>query len=111
MALLGWTGDNGDPDNFLYVLLDKSATALPASNIAFYRSEELHEILVEAQREVDVDRRTELYRNAQEIIFRDAPWVPLVHAAQTAAFQSKVKGYKLHPTGSKWFHRVEIVKE
>ena len=36
MALLGWTGDNGDPDNFLYVLLDKTATKVPANNIAFY---------------------------------------------------------------------------
>ncbi|MDA0745893.1 MAG: ABC transporter substrate-binding protein, partial [bacterium] len=110
MALLGWTGDNGDPDNFLYVLLDKSATAHPANNIAFYRSEDLHGVLVEAQREVDMDSRTALYRQAQEIVFRDAPWVPLVHAAQTAAFKKTVKGFRLHPTGSKWFRHVEIVK-
>ncbi len=110
MALLGWTGDNGDPDNFLYVLLDKSATVHPASNIAFYRSEELHEILVEAQREVDIPRRTALYRRAQEVVHRDAPWAPLVHAAQTAAFKRSVKGFQLHPTGSKWFHNVEIVR-
>ncbi len=110
MALLGWTGDNGDPDNFLYVLLDKSATVHPASNIAFYRSEELHKVLVEAQREVDMSRRTALYRQAQVIVHRDAPWVPLVHAAQTAAFKKVVKGFRLHPTGSKWFHNVEIVR-
>ena len=108
MALLGWTGDNGDPDNFLYVLLDKSATTPPANNIAFYRSEELHEVLVEAQREVDIVVRTELYRKAQEIIHRDAPWVPLVHAEQTAAFKTKVRGFQLHPTGSKWFQSVTI---
>jgi peptide/nickel transport system substrate-binding protein len=107
-ALLGWTGDNGDPDNFLYVLLDKSAAEFPANNIAFYRSEELHEILVEAQREVEMDRRRSLYRRAQEIVHRDAPWVPLVHAAQTPAFKKSVTGFRLHPTGSKWFHSVEI---
>ena len=108
MGLLGWTGDNGDPDNFLYVLLDKSATAFPANNISFYRSDELHEILVAAQRETEPARRTELYRKAQEIVHRDAPWVPLVHAAQTAAFKKSVRGFRLHPTGSKWFHSVEI---
>src|SRR5574341_1626544 len=26
MAIIGWIGDNGDPDNFLYVLLDKHTT-------------------------------------------------------------------------------------
>jgi peptide/nickel transport system substrate-binding protein len=108
MALLGWTGDNADPDNFLYVLLDKSATAHPANNIAFYRSDDLHEILIQAQNEVAADIRTELYRQAQVIVNRDAPWVPLVHAAQTAAFTKRVSGFRLHPTGSKWFHNVKI---
>lgn len=110
MALLGWTGDNGDPDNFLYVLLDKSATQQPANNIAFYRSDELHEVLVQAQREVDLAVRTGLYRKAQEIVFQDAPWVPLVHAAQTAAFKKTVNGFTLHPTGSKWFQNVRIAE-
>ena len=108
MALLGWTGDNGDPDNFLYVLLDKSAAIKPAQNIAFYRSDELHEILVRARRTSDQWKRTRLYAAAQQIIHRDAPWVPLVHATQTAAFQRKVQGFKLHPTGSKWFHKVKF---
>ena len=111
MALLGWTGDNGDPDNFLYVLLDKNAAEMPAQNIAFYRSEELHEILLKAQVEVDVKIRTSLYQSAQEIVFRDAPWVPLVHSQQTAAFRTSVNGFQLHPTGSKWFHSVEISSE
>lgn len=108
MALLGWTGDNGDPDNFLYVLLDKTAAVKPAQNIAFYKSDELHEVLVAARRSADRDERIQLYHTAQEIIFRDAPWVPLVHATQTAAFQRGVTGFKLHPTGSKWFHSTAL---
>lgn len=108
MGLLGWTGDNGDPDNFLYVLLDQSATAFPANNIAFYRSEELHELLIQAQVEVNVETRTDLYRRAQEIIHRDAPWTPLVHVAQTAAFGKDVAGFSLHPTGRKWFKDVTL---
>ena len=108
MALLGWTGDNGDPDNFLYVLLDKNAATKPAQNIAFYRSEALHQVLVAARRSTDRQERTRLYHQAQQIIHQDAPWVPLVHATQTAAFHQSVKGFKLHPTGSKWFHQVAL---
>lgn len=108
MALLGWTGDNGDPDNFLYVLLDKMAAVKPAQNIAFYRSDELHEVLVQARTSADHGERVRLYRLAQEIIHRDAPWAPLVHATQTAAFRRDVTGFKLHPTGSKWFRHVRL---
>ena len=108
MCLLGWTGDNGDPDNFLYVLLDKLAAIKPAQNVAFYKSDELHEILVAARRETDLTHRTQMYRQAQEIIHDDAPWVPLVHATQTMAFREGVEGFQLHPTGSKWFQTTRL---
>jgi peptide/nickel transport system substrate-binding protein len=108
MALLGWTGDNGDPDNFLYVLLDKNAALKPAQNIAFYRSDALHDILVQARQLADQGERARLYKQAQEIIHQDAPWVPLVHATQTAAFRRQIQGFNLHPTGSKWFHSVQM---
>ncbi len=106
MCVLGWTGDNGDPDNFLYVLLDKTAAVKPAQNVAFYKSDVFHDLLVAARRSTDVAQRTRLYRRAQEIVHADAPWVPLVHATQTAAFRGDVKGFELHPTGSKWFRSV-----
>lgn len=108
MALLGWVGDNGDPDNFLYVLLDPGAAVKPAQNISFYRSPELHDLLVAARRESDPAARARLYRQAQAVIHRDAPWVPLVHATQTIAFQRRVHGFSLHPTGSHWFRRTYL---
>ena len=108
MALLGWTGDNGDPDNFLFVLLDKTAAEKPAQNIAFYRSDELHELLVRARQLPSQAEREVLYLRAQELVHHDVPWVPLVHATQTAAFQKTVRGFALHPTGSKWFQDVHF---
>lgn len=110
MALLGWIGDNGDPDNFLYVLLDKTAAIKPAQNISFYRSDELHEVLVAARRTADLGERARLYRQAQEIVHRDVPWVPLVHATQTMVFHRSVRGFKLHPTGSHWFRQVYFAR-
>jgi len=110
LALLGWTGDNGDPDNFLYVLLDKDAATKPGQNIAFYRSEPVHELLVAARRTSDRAARAHLYRAAQEIIHSDAPWVPLVHAAQVVALRAQVRGFRLHPAGIQWFHSVYLAR-
>ncbi len=108
MCLLGWTGDNGDPDNFLYVLLDQSAATKPAQNVAFYRSQALHQVLTMARRVTDHADRIDLYRQAQRIIHADAPWVPLVHATQTIAFRKEVRGFELHPTGRKQFRTVSM---
>ncbi|MGM0602771.1 MAG: ABC transporter substrate-binding protein [Bacillota bacterium] len=102
--MLGWTGDNGDPDNFLYVLLDKTN-----SNNA-YESEELHEVLVEAQKTMDQEKRVELYREAQEIIHRDAPWVPLVHSTPPLALKSNINNFIPNPTGTEKLHRVWLDK-
>src|SRR5699024_11802471 len=86
MAFLGWTGDNGDPDNFFYVLLDKDNTKIgSAGNIAFYKSDDVHDLFKSAQMEMDQDKRTEYYMEAQEIIHEDAPWFPIAHTTPPLA--------------------------
>lgn len=100
LYLIGWTGDNGDPDNFLYVLLDKdNAKVGSAGNFAFYKSDQVHDLLVAAQEETDQAKRAKLYEEAQEIIHEDAPWVPLVHSTPPIAARKSVKNFIPHPTG------------
>ncbi len=108
LCLLGWTGDNGDPDNFLYVLLGKASTRLPAQNVAFYRSDEVDGLLRQAQEESDVAQRTALYEQAQALIHRDAPWVPIAHMTQLFGFRRNVHGFPRHPTGKVRFRSVWI---
>ena len=109
MAFLGWTGDNGDPDNFLYVLLDKdNAKAPDAGNIAFYKNDELHDILIKAQQSGDLEERAELYEQAQVIIHNDAPWIPLVHSTPPLLGKSNLTGFNPHPTGSDKFLKVDF---
>ncbi|TCS96937.1 ABC transporter substrate-binding protein [Hazenella coriacea] len=109
MALFGWMGDNGDPDNFLYVLLDKDNARKPdAGNISFYKSEPLHDILIQAQRSSDQKEREQLYMKAQEIIKQDAPWIPLVHAKIPMGADAKLVGFVPHPTGSLNLHEVDF---
>ncbi|MCI1695456.1 ABC transporter substrate-binding protein [Aneurinibacillus aneurinilyticus] len=111
MALLGWTGDNGDPDNFLYVLLDKDNAKPPAAqNISLYKNEKVHELLIKAQTTPDQKVREDLYKQAQEIILNDAPMVPFVHSTPVLASSSKVKGYVPHATGSEKLNDVSIEK-
>lgn len=109
MAFLGWTGDNGDPDNFLYVLLDKDNAKMgSAGNISFYKSDELHDLLKEAQTETDQEKRTELYLKAQEIIHEDAPWFPIAHTTPPIAAKKSIMDYVPHSTGSEPFNFLDI---
>ncbi|WP_404454194.1 ABC transporter substrate-binding protein [Virgibacillus necropolis] len=109
MAFLGWTGDNGDPDNFLYVLLDKdNAKKGSAGNIAFYKSDEVHDLLKAAQTEMDQAKRTELYLKAQELIHEDAPWFPIAHTTPPIAAKKSIVNYVPHPTGSEPLNLLDI---
>jgi ABC-type transport system substrate-binding protein len=105
-AMLGWSADLGDPDNFFYYLLSKEAAEKPAGNIAFYRSDEMQEILVQAQSATNQAKRVELYKKAQRIFHRDIPWVPLAHAKQMVIINKQLKNLKLHPTTWKYFRQI-----
>jgi len=109
MALLGWTGDNGDPDNFLNVLLSsKTATETSALNIAYYKNPEVDKILDQAQTTIDENERQKLYFQAQEMLVDDAPWVPIAYVKPPVGLQNQVQGFHPNPTGGEPFNSVEL---
>jgi len=107
MALLGWISDNGDPDNFLGVLLS-SATAKKGSalNISFYKNPKFDELIDKAKVELNPEKRAELYRKAQEIIHEDVPMIPLAHVKDTVAMRKNVQNLRLAATGDIIFRTV-----
>lgn len=104
--LLGWTGDNGDPDNFIYTLLDKDS--IGGNNYTYFANEELHKILIEAQTVTDQAKRNELYKQAQAIVHDEAPWIPLVHSTPMMAGTADIANFIPHPTGTDLFTKVEF---
>ncbi|MEZ6186948.1 MAG: ABC transporter substrate-binding protein [Planctomycetota bacterium] len=109
MAFMGWSSDNGDPDNFLYVLLSKHSTKEgSASNISFYRSDMVTTLLEDARKEFDPAQRDALYQKAQAQIYEDVPMVPLVHNVFVVAMRKEVKGFTMHPLNELRFHKVDL---
>lgn len=104
--MLGWTGDNGDADNFLYALLDEDN--IPSNNYTYFKNAKMHDLFIEAQTEVDEDKRIELYKEAQEIIHEEAPWVPLAHSTPLLGAAKDLSGFVPHPTGSDLLSNVEF---
>jgi peptide/nickel transport system substrate-binding protein len=112
MALIGWTGDNIDPDNFLYTLL-ASENAKPgnAGNYSFYKSKEVDILLTQARQTTDMVFRKNLYRKLLEIVDTDKPSVPLVHTMPVLAARRSVKGYLPYLTGVESLEKVDIEAE
>ena len=108
MAMLGWSADLGDPDNFFNFLLSKSSAEKPAGNIAFYRSDAMQDVLEKARSISDKDQRIALYKEAQQIFHKDVPWVPLAHAKQVLVINKKVKNLNLQPLNWKYFQKVSL---
>jgi peptide/nickel transport system substrate-binding protein len=109
MALMGWVGDTGDADNFLYVLLDKdTATLGSALNICFWMNDKYHDLMLAARRELDPEKRAALYRKSQEIVYEEAPMVPLAHAESLLACRSNVTGIQFEVNGDILFHHATV---
>ena len=111
MAMLGWSA-SADPDNFFYYLLSKTNAQKPeALNIAFYRSDEMQDVLDKARTSTDRNERIELYKQAQAIFHRDVPWVPLVHSQRLLAISNNVNHLKLAPSGWKYLRSASLNME
>jgi dipeptide transport system substrate-binding protein len=109
-VILGWTGDNGDPDNFMGVLLSCAATGEGGANRAQWCNEDFSALLSKAKQTTDMAERTKLYEEAQ-VIFKDqAPWATIAHSTQFVPMSAKVSGFTMSPLGDFTFESVDIAE-
>jgi peptide/nickel transport system substrate-binding protein len=98
MCLVGWSGDNGDPDNFMYTLLDQDSAHRPnAQNYAFWRDPKFHELMIAGQVTFDNQKRAEVYREANAMINEMVPSIPIVHVTVPIVVRSNIAGFVPSP--------------
>jgi peptide/nickel transport system substrate-binding protein len=100
LNLIGWTGDYGDPDDFVGVFFGTYSPQFGFHNDAIFN------ILRRAQQEVSYKKRVALYKQANIMIMKFLPAVPYAHSRPALAFQKNVKGYVPNPTGTDYFSPV-----
>jgi peptide/nickel transport system substrate-binding protein len=93
MYMLGWTGDNGDPDNFLYWFFGQKETR------SRYYNTKAAQLTGKAQAIIDQEERARLYRDAQIVLKEDTANVPIAHTTPPLAAKKTVRGYMPHATG------------
>ena len=107
-VLLGWTGDNGDPDNFLGTLLGCSAVG--GANRAQWCYQPFDDLITKARATADKAERTKLYEEAQ-VVFKDqAPWATIAHSVVSVPMSKSVTGFLQDPLGSHRFDGVDIAE-
>jgi dipeptide transport system substrate-binding protein len=104
---LGWTGDNGDPDNFFF-LRGCAAARDGGQNLSKWCNKDFDELLNKARQTSDVKVRTKLYEQMQVIEKEEAPDFTIAHSIVNEAMRANVVGYKVSPLGAHQFYGVDL---
>ncbi len=106
-AQLGWTGDNGDPDNFFF-LRGCSAARAGGQNLTKWCNKDYDDMLNKAKSSPDAAARAELYKKMQVIEHDEAPDMKIAHSIVYEAMRKEVEGFKQSPLGGHHFKGVDI---
>lgn len=105
-VLLGWTGDNGDPDNFLAVLL--GCDGVGGANRAQWCHQPFEDLIQKAKIVADPAERTKLYEEAQLIFKEQAPWATIAHSVVFQPVRKEVVDFRIDPFGGNIFYGVDL---
>ncbi len=101
--LSAWTLP-ADPEITLFYASDR--TPPRGRNIYYYENEELTRLLYASDQTVDRDERKELLFQAQEILAREVPEIPLYNRTIVSAFPEALENVKPNPTNAGLFWNV-----
>jgi dipeptide transport system substrate-binding protein len=106
-GMLGWTGDNGDPDNFFFLRGCEGARP-GGQNVSKWCNKEFDDRLLKARTLADVKERTKLYEEMQVIEKEEAADFKIAHSVVYEVMRKELTGYKQSPFGSHQFNGVDL---
>ncbi len=110
MGLLGWTGDNGDPDNFFFLAgCDKDGKPA-AQNIPKWCDATFNADMLKARSLTDQAERTKVYQEMQKIHHDSVAWLNIAHSTVFEPIRKEVSGYKVSPLGAHEFQDVDVAE-
>ena len=102
LYLFGWTGDFGDPANFLNVHFGAENAQFGFNNAALFS------LLKKADSESNLDIRTGLYQKASVDVMKFLPMVPYANNRPALGFKKNVKGYIPSPVEIELLNLVSV---
>ena len=106
--LIGWSGDNGDPDNWLGTLF--GCDSLEGNNFSKWCDPEFDKLVKAAKATTDVAERTKLYQQAQQLLKSQVPMTPIAHSTVYQPMRKNVEDFKISPFGLNSFYGVSVGK-
>jgi peptide/nickel transport system substrate-binding protein len=103
LNLIGWTGDYGDPDNFVGTFFKTEQGQWGFNNPRIFN------LLEKAVTETNAAKRKAMYQQANRLIMNFLPGVPYAHTKPALGFQRNVIGYKPSPVSLESFATVRFV--
>lgn len=102
LTLTGWATDSNDPDSFFRPLLSCAAIG-SQTNYAHWCNPEFDAVLQKALLSQQLASRVEAYSEAQHILSRELPVLPLASSLRLQAYRYDMKGLVLSPFGNSSF--------
>lgn len=97
MAEMAWM--TNDPDTLPFLALRTEAWPDKGGfNSGYYSNDKVDELLNAARESTDQAERAKLYKEMQEIVYEDAPWVFVANWKQNAVTSDAVSNFKLQPS-------------
>lgn len=96
-ALVGSSSATGDADRTLVVSFAASSFPPTSNNWSFYNNDRVNELLEAGVRTADPAERIEIYGEAQDLIWEEAPWVFIYNATNIAAKRANLEDIFFRP--------------
>jgi glutathione transport system substrate-binding protein len=108
MFYTGWSASTGEANWALTPLFATQSWPPTIFNTAFYSNAKVDSDLADALKTTDGEKKAALYKDAQDIIWKEQPWVPLVVEKLVSANTKNLTGFYVMPDTSFSFDDADL---